>query len=101
MKWEAALPKAIPSTMPITPPMRQRMILSTMNCRRMARGGAPSALRTPISRVRSVTDTIMIFITPMPPTSRLMAATTPMAREICWVKLSSAAEESGGVMRTS
>jgi hypothetical protein len=31
---------------------------------------APSALRTPISRVRSVTLTSMMFITPMPPTSR-------------------------------
>ena len=29
----------------------------------------------PISRVRSLTDTSMMFITPMPPTSRLMAAT--------------------------
>ncbi len=29
---------------------------------------APMALRTPISRVRSVTETSMIFITPMPPT---------------------------------
>ena len=28
----------------------------------------------PISRVRSVTDTSMIFMIPMPPTSRLMAA---------------------------
>ena len=32
---------------------------------------APSALRTPISRVRSVTDTSMMFMMPMPPTSRL------------------------------
>ena len=36
----------------------------------MSRWRAPSALRTPISRVRSVTLTSMIFITPMPPTSR-------------------------------
>ena len=35
---------------------------------------APSALRTPISRVRSVTDTSMMFMIPMPPTSRLTAA---------------------------
>ena len=31
---------------------------------------APIALRMPISRVRSVTDTSMMFITPMPPTIR-------------------------------
>ena len=41
---------------------------------------APSALRMPISRVRSVTLTSMMFITPMPPTSRLMPAMTAMAR---------------------
>ena len=31
----------------------------------------------PISRVRSVTETSMMFITPMPPTSSEMAATSP------------------------
>ena len=35
---------------------------------------APTALRTPISRVRSVTDTSMMFITPMPPTISEMHA---------------------------
>ena len=38
------------------------------------RGRAPSALRTPISRMRSVTDTSMMFITPMPPTSSAITA---------------------------
>ena len=47
----------------------------------MALPGAPSALRVPISRVRSVTDTIMIFITPMPPTSSEMAAMALMPRD--------------------
>jgi len=40
----------------------------------MTRGRAPSALRRPISRTRSVTDTSMMFITPMPPTSSEIAA---------------------------
>src|SRR5713101_5229507 len=31
---------------------------------------APTAMRRPISRVRSVTDTSMMFMIPMPPTSR-------------------------------
>ncbi|MNC94609.1 hypothetical protein D3C83_115030 [compost metagenome] len=31
---------------------------------------APIAFRTPISRVLSVTDTSMMFITPMPPMSK-------------------------------
>ena len=35
----------------------------------------------PISRVRSVTDTSMMFITPMPPTRREMPAMTEMAME--------------------
>ena len=37
---------------------------------------APNAFRIPISRVLSVTDTSIIFITPMPPTSREIAATS-------------------------
>ena len=39
---------------------------------------APTALRTPISRVRSVTDTSMMFITPMPPTSKPIEEITTM-----------------------
>jgi hypothetical protein len=38
---------------------------------------APIASRMPISRVRSVTDTSMMFMMPMPPTRRLIAATAP------------------------
>ena len=41
---------------------------SIRNCRITSRGRAPSALRIPISRVRSVTDTSMMFIITMPPT---------------------------------
>ena len=40
----------------------------------MSRGRAPSAMRMPISRVRSVTDTSMMFMIPTPPTSSEMAA---------------------------
>ena len=64
------------------------------------------ARRMPISRVRSVTETSMMFMMPMPPTIRLTAATAPITAvrirvvpcsvsEICLVskmlKLSSAA----------
>jgi hypothetical protein len=38
---------------------------------------APVAMRSPISRVRSVTLTSMMFITPMPPTISEIAATAP------------------------
>ena len=34
----------------------------------MSRPRAPTAMRRPISRVRSVTDTSMMFMMPMPPT---------------------------------
>ena len=58
---------------------------SMTNWLRMSFRLAPKDLRTPISRVRSVTDTSMMFIMPMPPTSREMAAmatSTPMATPI-------------------
>ena len=42
---------------------------------------APIALRSPISRVRSVTVTSMMFMTPMPPTSREIPATAA-SREV-------------------
>ena len=48
---------------------------SVRNCRRIAAGVPPSALRRPISRVRSFTDTNMMFMTPMPPTINDSAAT--------------------------
>ena len=59
------------------PPSKVSSTASTMNCDRMSVLVAPIALRMPISRVRSVTVTSMMFMTPMPPTSRLMAATAP------------------------
>ena len=46
----------------------------TRNCTTMSRRVAPTARRTPISRVRSRTVTSMTLATPMPPTIRLMAA---------------------------
>ena len=44
---------------------------------------APRALRIPISLVRSVTVTSMMFITPIPPMSSEMAATTPSSSWNC------------------
>ena len=42
---------------------------------------APMALRMPISRVRSVTVTSMMFMMPMPPTSSEMPAMAPSTRD--------------------
>ena len=59
-------------TMPSRPPVAVRVMASVRNCSMMSRRLAPSALRTPISRVRSVTETSMMFMTPTPPTTRPM-----------------------------
>jgi hypothetical protein len=59
--------------------MPERVAASTRNCARMSRCRAPTAILMPISRVRSITDTSMMFMMPMPPTTRdtdAMAATT-------------------------
>src|SRR6185312_13987177 len=50
-------------TAPRIPPANPSTDASTRNCRRITAGGAPSAFRSPISRVRSVTDTSMMFMT--------------------------------------
>ena len=56
-------------TSAMIPPIRQMHAASIRNCSRMVRRFAPMALRTPISRVRSATDTNMMFMMPMPPTN--------------------------------
>jgi len=48
---------------------------STKNWRMMSVRVAPTARRTPISRVRSRTTMYMMFATPMPPTSRVKLPT--------------------------
>ena len=48
---------------------------SLKNCHWMLAAVAPSALRTPISRVRSRTAISMMFITPMPPSSSVTTLT--------------------------
>ena len=47
----------------------------------MSRFLAPIALRMPISRVRSRTETSMMFMIPMPPTIRVIEA-TPASRTV-------------------
>ncbi len=62
-----------PSATPSTPPNEASSTASMMNCMSTRPRRAPSALRRPISRVRSVTATSMMFITPMPPTTSAKA----------------------------
>ena len=63
------------TTTPTAPPAIVVATPSSRNCSRMAPRRAPSALRMPISRVRSVTETNMMFITPTPP---MASVSTPM-----------------------
>ncbi len=67
----------VASAMPTRPPSIDSVTASIRNCSSTSRSSAPIARRRPISRVRSVTLTSMMFMMPMPPTSRLTAATAP------------------------
>ena len=58
----------MPTTTPARPPIKQTITASVRNWNITSKLRAPIAMRMPISRVRSVTDTSMMFITPMPPT---------------------------------
>ena len=78
-----------PSTMPKRPPITLNTVASTRNWSRMSRRLAPTALRMPISRVRSVTLTSMMFMMPIPPTSREMPAIEPrksVSTPVIWLK---------------
>ena len=72
----------VPSARPATPPTRARMTDSSRNWRPMSPRFAPNARRTPISRRRSATEISMMFITPIPPTMRLMLPTAPSSSVI-------------------
>ncbi len=61
------------SAMPTIPPSSVSTRASARNWTRMWRRRAPSARRRPISRMRSSTETSMMFITPTPPIPRVSA----------------------------
>ena len=89
---------------PISPPKPDSIADSIKNCTRMSRRVAPSDLRMPISRVRSVTVASMIFIITMPPmtseiptTGKATAATVPViVPKSCSVASSVAMEKLSG-----
>ena len=81
-----------PSSIPTAPPMSVTVAASTRNCQRISRRLAPNALRTPISRVRSVTEIIMIATTPTPPTISPTLDNAIITRKnipVTWFQLSS------------
>ena len=81
-----------PMIMPMTPPRELVTAASMTNCCMMVPLSAARDFRILISRVRSVTDTSMIFITPTPATRREMPAmppSMPLMRAICSFRESS------------
>ena len=66
--------------MPTMPPLTLRNTASARNCSSTCSRRAPIAMRSPISRVRSVTETSRIFMMPMPPTTSEMDATAASSR---------------------
>jgi hypothetical protein len=75
-------PMPLPHRMPRTPPIEVSTAASLRNWNSTSYRRAPSAFRTPISRVRSVTEIIMIAITPMPPTISAIDEITISARNV-------------------
>ena len=72
--WATTFDSIIPITTPLIHPILVSTEASVKNCPRMTFFLAPMAFFNPISLVRSVTDTSIIFITPMPPTRREILA---------------------------
>src|SRR5205814_7769563 len=66
--------RKIPNSVPMIPPTNAMVPDSIKNWLRTSRRFAPSALRIPISLVRSVTETSMMFMITMPPTIKEMEA---------------------------
>ena len=63
-------------------------MLSTRNWKSTSEPRAPMAIRMPISRVRSVTETSMMFMMPMPPTTSeidAIAASRPVITDVVLV----------------
>ncbi len=69
------------------PPRTDNVSASAKNWRRMSRRAAPSALRMPISRVRSVTLISMMFMMTIPPTTTPMTTTAGTTVKITRVSL--------------
>ena len=69
-------PPITPRMIPRIPPASEIKIASVKNCRKISRLRAPIDLRTPISFVRSVTLTSMMFMMPMPAATSAMKLIT-------------------------
>src|SRR5581483_11134174 len=95
-----AQPMPAPRAMPINPPSDVRNAASIRNWNRISARRAPSALRTPISRVRSVTEIDMIAMTPMPPTINAIDEMTTSAKKVPWLIESHSLRNESEVLRS-
>ena len=75
-KLETKVLAPMPTRTPISPPVTDMSTDSIRNCREMTGPVAPTAIRRPISFVRSVTLTSMMFMIPIPATNSEKAAAT-------------------------
>src|SRR5260221_7032871 len=87
VNWTTTAVTTQPRKMPMAPPNNPTAAASMRNWERISKRRAPTALRRPISRVRSVTETSMIFMIPMPPTTRETAAMMVKNQLIVFVML--------------
>jgi hypothetical protein len=72
--------KTKPRMIPATPPIKPIITDSPRKITRTVLLFMPKALSIPISRVRSIKETIIMFIMPIPATNNDMAATPPRKR---------------------
>ena len=70
------------STKPAAPPITPTISASERNILKMSLRTVPSTFSTPISRVRSVMDIIMVFATQM---AEIRTAIPPSAPSIPWI----------------
>ena len=64
--------KNLPTKMPRKPPKTETRTDSVRNWKKICAGDAPTALRVPTSRTRSLNEASWMFMTTMPPTSSEM-----------------------------
>ena len=74
-KRETRLPPDMPIIIPTIPPNWLKKIASIKNCVKISFFVAPIALRIPISFILSVTDTNIMFMIPIPATTRAITLT--------------------------
>ena len=91
---------AMPKQTPIIPPETLINIASVRNCNKISLLRAPTAMRSPISFVRSFTETYIMFIIPIPPMrSEMHATATKRVVSMSVVELTVVSNSSIDIMR--